>query len=133
MRLTPMRYSELAGKGSGPPAMGASYAQGSSWFQRGLSLRWRGPDNGGSRYERTRRYLVDPKLSLLDKTRIQAQVLVPVLRALRLELGKEKADAIVKQALRGWSKQLFTAIGDGYRGQAAPQMGCVAGRLGPNQ
>jgi predicted ArsR family transcriptional regulator len=56
-------------------------------------------------------YLVDPKLSLLDKTRIQAQVLVPVLRALRSELGKEKADAIVKQALRGWSKQLFAAVG----------------------
>ncbi len=37
-------------------------------------------------------YLVDPKLSLLDKTRIQAQVLVPVLRALRSKLGKEKAD-----------------------------------------
>ena len=28
-------------------------------------------------------YLVEPKLSLLDKTRIQAQVLVPVLQALR--------------------------------------------------
>jgi len=35
-------------------------------------------------------YLVDPKLSLLDKTRIQAQVLVPVLRALRSELGKRR-------------------------------------------
>jgi hypothetical protein len=61
-------------------------------------------------------YLVDPKLSLLDKTRIQAQVLVPVLRALRSELGREKADAIVKEALRGWSKELFTAIGDGVDG-----------------
>ena len=58
-------------------------------------------------------YLVEPKLSLLDKTRIQAQVLVPVLRALRSELGKAKADAIVKQALRGSSKQLFAAIGNG--------------------
>jgi hypothetical protein len=57
-------------------------------------------------------YLVDPKLSLLDKTRIQAQVLVPVLRALRAELGREKADAIAKEALRGWSKELFAAIGD---------------------
>jgi hypothetical protein len=35
-------------------------------------------------------YLVDPKLLLLDKTRIQAQVLVPVLRALRSELGKRR-------------------------------------------
>ena len=61
-------------------------------------------------------YLVDPRLSLLDKTRIQAQVLLPVLRALRSELGKEKADAIVKQALRDWSKQLFAAIGDGIEG-----------------
>jgi hypothetical protein len=61
-------------------------------------------------------YLVDPKLSLLDKTRVQAQILVPVLRALRSELGKEKADAIVKQALRDWSKQLFGAIGDGIDG-----------------
>ena len=61
-------------------------------------------------------YLVDPKVSLLDKTRMQAQVLVPVLQALRAELGKEKADAIVKQALRDWSKQLFAAIGDGIDG-----------------
>jgi predicted ArsR family transcriptional regulator len=61
-------------------------------------------------------YLVDPKVSLLDKTRIQAQVLVPVLRALRAELGKEKADAIVKRALRDWSRQLFAAIGEGIEG-----------------
>ena len=55
-------------------------------------------------------YLVDRDLSLLDKTRIQAQVLVPVLHALRAELGKEKAKALVTQALRDWSKQLFAAI-----------------------
>jgi len=61
-------------------------------------------------------YLVDPKLSLLDKTRVQAQVLVPVLRALRAALGKEKAVAIVKEALRGWSRDLFAAIGDGVEG-----------------
>ena len=61
-------------------------------------------------------YLVDPRLSLLDKTRIQAQVLVPVLRTLRAELGKERADAIVKQALRGWSKQLFAAVGERVEG-----------------
>ena len=61
-------------------------------------------------------YLVGPKVSLLDKTRMQAQVLVPVLRALRAELGKDKAEAIVTQALRDWSKQLFAAIGDGIEG-----------------
>jgi hypothetical protein len=57
-------------------------------------------------------YLVASDISLLDKTRIQAQVLVPVLRALRAELGKDKADAIVKQALRDWSRELFASIGD---------------------
>ncbi len=61
-------------------------------------------------------YLVDANVSLLDKTRIQAQVLVPVLRALRAELGKDKANVIVKRALRDWSKQLFAAIGDGIEG-----------------
>ena len=61
-------------------------------------------------------YLVDPKLSLLDKTRIQAQVLVPVMRALRAELGHDKADAIVRSALRDWSKQLFASIGDDIEG-----------------
>jgi predicted ArsR family transcriptional regulator len=59
---------------------------------------------------------VDPMLSLLDKTRMQAQVLVPVLRALRSELGKERADAIVKEALRGWSKQLFPSVGESSDG-----------------
>lgn len=61
-------------------------------------------------------YMVDPRLSLLDKTKIQAQVLVPVLRTLRAELGKEKADAIVKNALRDWSKQLFAAVGNSVEG-----------------
>src|SRR5436189_3494596 len=61
-------------------------------------------------------YFVDPQVSLLDKTRIQAQVLAPVLRALRAELGKDKADTIVREALRDWSKQLFAAIGDGIEG-----------------
>ena len=61
-------------------------------------------------------FLVDPRLSLLDKTRIQAQVLVPLLRALRTELGKEKADAIVRRALRDWSKQLFASVGDSVEG-----------------
>jgi len=61
-------------------------------------------------------YLVDPEVSLLDKTRMQAQVLVPVLRALRARLGKEDADALVKQALRDWSRQLFAGIAAGIDG-----------------
>ena len=62
------------------------------------------------------RYMVAPNLSLLDKVRMQAQVLVPVLRALRTELGEEKANALVRQALRDWSKQLFAELGDNIEG-----------------
>ncbi len=61
-------------------------------------------------------YLVNPDISLLDKTRIQAQVLVPVMRALRAELGREKADALVGGALRDWSRGVFAAIGQGIDG-----------------
>jgi predicted ArsR family transcriptional regulator len=75
-------------------------------------------------------YLVDPKVSLLDKTRIQAQVLVPVLRALRAELGKGKGDAIVKRALRDWSRQLFAAIGDGIEGSPRRKWATMHSALG---
>src|ERR1700756_2794873 len=61
-------------------------------------------------------YLVDPNISLLNKVRIQAQVLLPVMRALRNELGKDKADAIVRSALRDWSKQVFADIGHEIEG-----------------
>ena len=61
-------------------------------------------------------YLVDPKLSFLDKVKIQAQVLVPVLRALRAALGKDQADALVRQALRDWSRQLFAQVGESIEG-----------------
>ena len=61
-------------------------------------------------------YMVDSEVSFLDKAKIQAQVLVPVMRALRAELGKDKADALVKQALSGWSRQLFAEIGKDIEG-----------------
>jgi L-2-amino-thiazoline-4-carboxylic acid hydrolase len=75
-------------------------------------------------------YLVDPEMSLLDKTRIQAQVLVPVLRAVRAELGKDKADAIVRQALRDWSQQLFAAIADGIEGSPRQKWAAIQGVFG---
>ena len=74
-------------------------------------------------------YMVDPSLSFLDKTRIQAQVLVPVLRALRAELGKDKADTIVKQALRDWSKQMFAAIGEGVDGTPRRKWAAMQGHM----
>jgi hypothetical protein len=72
-------------------------------------------------------YMVDPKISLLDKTRIQAQVLVPVLRALRAEVGREKADALVTKALREWSKELFAAVGATIEGSPRRKWAAMQG------
>ena len=75
-------------------------------------------------------YLVDPKISLLDKTRIQAQVLVPVMRALRSEFGKDKADALVRSALRDWSKQIFAAVGADIEGSKRRKWATLHSALG---
>jgi hypothetical protein len=54
---------------------------------------------------------INEGISLLDQARIQAQVLVPVLRALRAELGEERANRLVTSALREWSRTMFERIG----------------------
>jgi predicted ArsR family transcriptional regulator len=36
---------------------------------------------------------------LIERTRIQAQILVPLIKALRAELGEERANALVRRAL----------------------------------
>jgi hypothetical protein len=61
-------------------------------------------------------YMINPDLSLLEKTRIQAQVLVPVMEALRAEFGRDKADAIVRKALRERSTRMFAEIGKRIEG-----------------
>ena len=61
-------------------------------------------------------FLVASDITMLDKVKIQAQVLMPVMRALRAELGRDKADALVKGALRDWSKGLFAEIGKDIEG-----------------
>jgi len=54
---------------------------------------------------------VDPstisKLTLLEQVKLQAQVVVPLLRAFRKELGTERANAIAYRALDEWSRGLF--------------------------
>ena len=55
-------------------------------------------------------------LSLLDEVKLQAEVILPVLRALRTELGKEKADRIVGDSLRKWARDLYHRIGEAKSG-----------------
>ena len=68
-----------------------------------------------------RGYLVYPELSLLDKTRIQAQVLVPVCGRLRAELGRQgrlRSSGRVARLV----KQLFASMAMNRR-QSAAEMG----------
>ena len=55
-------------------------------------------------------------LSLLDEVKLQAEVILPVLRALRAELGRPRADAIVGDALRQWARDLYHRIGESKSG-----------------
>ena len=54
---------------------------------------------------------VNPNISVLDQAKIQAQVLIPVLRALRAELGSERADRLAIGALRAWLREGFQRLG----------------------
>ena len=54
---------------------------------------------------------INPEISLLDQVKIQALVLVPLLKALRAELGEDRANNLVTTALRDWSRDMFLRIG----------------------
>lgn len=47
-------------------------------------------------------------VSTIEQARIQARVLVPLVKALQAELGEERANAIVRQALGG----MYRALGE---------------------
>ena len=55
--------------------------------------------------------VINPDISLLDQVKMQAQVLVPVLKALRAELGEERANRLVINALRAWSREVYLRVG----------------------
>src|SRR5471032_3534341 len=50
-------------------------------------------------------------IPLIEQVKIQAQVLVPLVKALQKELGEEKANAIVRKALGG----LYRKFGEDWR------------------
>ncbi len=70
-------------------------------------------------------------LSLMEEVKLQAQVLVPILKALRAEIGKEKADRIVGSALTAWSKSLYHRIGAEKPGDARAKFDAVWADLRP--
>ena len=59
---------------------------------------------------------VENPIPLLDEVKLQAQVLIPILRTLRMEMGKEKADELVARALRDWVRSVYLRIGEKQAG-----------------
>jgi hypothetical protein len=65
-------------------------------------------------------------ISPLEHVKIQAQVLVPLVKALRAELGQEKADALVRRSLG----DLYRRLGDKWwRSQSSADVGSNIGAL----
>jgi hypothetical protein len=59
-------------------------------------------------------------IPLIERVKIQAQVLVPLIKALRSELGEQRADALVQRTLG----ELYRAYGDKWwRSQGSPDLG----------
>ncbi len=59
-------------------------------------------------------------IPVIEQARIQAQVLVPLLKALRAELGEERANALVREALG----EVYRRLGEAWwRARASTDLG----------
>src|SRR5262245_52420891 len=61
-------------------------------------------------------------MSLLDQVKIQAQVLVPLLKAFQAELGEERSNAIARKSLQDWAYQAGRQISTIGTGTPAERM-----------
>jgi len=52
------------------------------------------------------------EIPLLDEIKMQTDVIIPILQTLRKELGKEKADALISEALRPYIRSVYHRIGE---------------------
>ena len=52
------------------------------------------------------------RIPLLDEIKIQTKVIKPILDALRVEMGKEKADTLIGNALRTHVRNVYHQIGE---------------------
>ena len=64
-------------------------------------------------------------VSFLEQSKIQAQVLVPLLKAFQAELGTERANEIARKALRTWALQIGQQISAQGSGTPAEKMAAV--------
>ena len=69
-------------------------------------------------------------LTLLEKVKIQAEVLVPILRTLRSKHGTAAGNALIAEALRGWQRDLHERIAAETPGEGwSKWSGMVAAKL----
>src|SRR5712692_3190271 len=61
-------------------------------------------------------------MSLLDQVKVQAQVLVPLIKAFQAELGEERANAIAREALKNWAYQAGRQVSTIGTGTPAEKM-----------
>jgi hypothetical protein len=64
-------------------------------------------------------------ITILEQSKIQAQVLVPLLKAFQEELGEERANAIARKALARWAYKLGQQVGAQGIGTPAEKMAAV--------
>jgi hypothetical protein len=56
-------------------------------------------------------YEFNQAISKMDEYRVEMQVLLPVLKSMREELGEEHANRLIQDALRGWCRERFKVTG----------------------
>jgi hypothetical protein len=62
---------------------------------------------------------INQDVAMIDRVKIQAQVLVPVIEAFRREIGTQRANEILSTALQDWSRDLHRR--EGARQQGSPR------------
>jgi hypothetical protein len=73
-----------------------------------------------------------PDISWFDRVKIQAEVLLPVLEAIRTELGTERANELVFGALRGWVKNSFVVMASDIEGSPKDKWQAITEAIEPS-
>lgn len=73
---------------------------------------------------------LESKISYLNRVKAQSEVLIPVLKSLRKELGDDRANELVYGALRDWSREVFLEVGSEKEGGGFEIWSAMAEELG---
>lgn len=73
----------------------------------------------------------EKNIPLLDEIKIQTKVIVTILKVLRAELGKEKADVLIGNALRSYVRDVYHEIGERKSGNPYEKWEAVWDELRP--